>query len=358
MSLSPTMKRRTALFALAALVAQFSPSVVAEDERNPAEAPTEPGAVATQIRPVQEMRQPRAVTALALDTSGRTMLTGGLDGAVRRWNVEGGTLENTWRLHDGDVGDVIYIADTGTALSIGVDGQLISFDPRSGKVRQRRQFATWCLGLTRISAELAAVACADLVLHVVEIASLRTVRSLTLKGDVQYGNPRHLSTSADGTMLLVGDPFSTIDIATWDVSPARRLFSYNAVLSPDGRYLLSGQIGRNAQLFRLDPFAQVGELRAPMEATVMSSKGRTVAVQDTPIYAVGWSTDGSFAATGGLDRLVRVWDMRDAERPVELARLAGHSDVVTQLAWLPDGKLVTSDLSGTILVWDPKSGLW
>ncbi len=349
--------RCTARDLLATLAILLPAPALAQASADPMTAQHAAPPAVAELKPVQEMRQPRAVTALAIAGEGAVLLTGGLDGAVRRWSLASGTLGGTFRLHDGDVGDVVSLPGIGPgadqALSTGIDGWLVRFDPRSGKVLRQRQLDTWCLGLTLINRELAAVACADLTLHVVEIDSLKTVRTLKLRGDKQYNYPSHLSTSADGTRLLVGDPFSTVDLASWQVSPARRLFSYNAVLSPDGRHLLSGQIGRNAQIFTLEPFVQVAELRAPLRDKVMSSRGRIDAVQDTPLYAVGWSPDGRFAATGGLDRVVRLWDLRNIARPVELARLSGHTDVVTQLVWLPEGKLITSDLSGAILVWNP-----
>lgn len=336
---------------VAGLIVLPSGPLVAKDRDDQAEIPSEAAQTGQEIRPVRELRQPRAVTALALNRDGTRILTGGLDGAIRLWNPEAGILEGTVRLHEADVGDVAFLDGSEDALSVGVDGRMFRFDPRTGRVAAERQFGTPCLALTPINRTFAAVACADLSLQIVEVASLKTVRTLKLKGDVQYNTPSHLSTSADGAQLLVGDPFSTVDVASWEVSPARRLFSYNAILSPDGKLLLSGQIGRNAQIFALEPFAQVAELRAPMADTFMSSQGRVEASQDTPIYAVGWSANGRLAATGGLDRVVRLWDLAEIASPVELARLAGHQDVVTQLVFVSGSKLISSDLSGSILVW-------
>jgi WD40 repeat protein len=351
MSLGGRQVHPSPLGLVAVLAAMVSTTAIGQGGSAPAPTSTTAEPKVTEMRPIRELRQLRAVTALAFDSGGVVLLTGSLDGAVRRWNLASGALDGTFRLHRGDVGDVALLEETGMALSTGTDGQLIRFDLRSGKVLRKRQFDTWCLALTQIDRNRAAIGCADLTLHEFEIDSLKTVRTLKLKGNAQYNYPTHLSTVGDGTRLLVGDPFSTVDVASWQASPARRLFSYSAVLSPDGRHLLSGQIGRNAQVFTLDPFAQLAELRAPLRDSVMSSQGRIEAVQDTPLYAVGWSPDGRFAATGGLDRLVRLWDLREIAKPVELARLAGHTDVVTQLVWLQDGKLVTSDLSGAILVW-------
>ena len=63
-------------------------------------------------------------------------------------------------------------------------------------------------------------------------------------------------------------------------------------------------------------------------------------------------------ASGGPDRLVRLWDVKSAlepsaSHPNELARWEAHAAAISALTFTPDGKtLVTGHTDGTIKLWD------
>jgi len=59
-------------------------------------------------------------------------------------------------------------------------------------------------------------------------------------------------------------------------------------------------------------------------------------------------------ASGSSDQSVRLWDSTDGHL---LSVLRGHGDEVWSLAFTPDGKLVSVDKQGAMLLWDlPKPG--
>src|SRR5262249_54580914 len=67
------------------------------------------------------------------------------------------------------------------------------------------------------------------------------------------------------------------------------------------------------------------------------------------VWAVAFSPDGQTVATGGLDRMVRHWDVATGK----LRASQAHVAAVHSVAFAPDGKtLVTGSGDGTLKVWD------
>jgi WD40 repeat protein len=73
------------------------------------------------------------------------------------------------------------------------------------------------------------------------------------------------------------------------------------------------------------------------------------------VTAVAFSRDRRWAATGGEDRTIRIWDLTTAS---EQRVLTGHTDRVTSLAFSPDGqRLASTSADGTVRLWDPVTGV-
>lgn len=65
------------------------------------------------------------------------------------------------------------------------------------------------------------------------------------------------------------------------------------------------------------------------------------------VFAADWSADGGRLATGGWDRVVRIWDTNTSQ---ELAQLDGHLRNLRSLDWNPDAtRLLSSDAEQTRL---------
>lgn len=71
------------------------------------------------------------------------------------------------------------------------------------------------------------------------------------------------------------------------------------------------------------------------------------------VLAVAWSPDGKYLATGGRDKLVRVWNTSTGQITTIYA---GHSTYVYGLAWSPSGKRLASTSFATAHVWNALTG--
>ncbi|HEU5116636.1 MAG TPA: WD40 repeat domain-containing protein, partial [Isosphaeraceae bacterium] len=72
------------------------------------------------------------------------------------------------------------------------------------------------------------------------------------------------------------------------------------------------------------------------------------------VWAVALSPDGSRMASGGADRIIRLWDVNSGR---ELRRFEGHTDSVKGLDFSPDGqRLLSGSQDKTVRLWDVNSG--
>jgi WD40 repeat protein len=72
--------------------------------------------------------------------------------------------------------------------------------------------------------------------------------------------------------------------------------------------------------------------------TVTNARGKAV-----QLHGLDWSPDGDLVAVGASDKLIRIYDTATGAL---VDTLAGHGDLVTALAWSPDGRRLASTAGG------------
>lgn len=87
----------------------------------------------------------------------------------------------------------------------------------------------------------------------------------------------------------------------------------------------------------------------PLLAATASAQDALEGEHKLSMARVAWSPDGKRVATTGEDAFVVVWDA-DTRKPV--AKLEGHDNFVTSLAFLPDGTLISGQLHKILIFWD------
>jgi WD40 repeat protein len=76
----------------------------------------------------------------------------------------------------------------------------------------------------------------------------------------------------------------------------------------------------------------------------------TLKVPDGQIHSVCFNPDGTLLASGGRDKTVRIWNVKEKK---EIAVLRGHSDNVGSVQFSPDGRtLASGSFDGSVKLWD------
>jgi WD40 repeat protein len=114
--------------------------------------------------------------------------------------------------------------------------------------------------------------------------------------------------------------------------------TFSAKCSPDGKYLLTGDVGGGIKLWCVADGKQI-----------LSYQGHI-----SWIWAVAFSPDGKTFASASTDKTIKLWDARTGEC---LKMLSGHENWVLSVAFGPDGKtLASSSADQTIRIWSARTG--
>jgi tRNA A-37 threonylcarbamoyl transferase component Bud32 len=318
----------------------------------PVSAPPPPSRVVTPapgsttvVAPAVAAAHPGGVKAVAAAGDGDTLVTAGLDGTLRVWDVR--RLAEKKRV-TGDVGAV-------AAAAVGPSGG-------------------WAVSAAvRMSP-------ADIGVQVWDLVPLK--EWTRLKGPTD--NPTCLAVDGAGTRIAAGT--ADKEVWVWPLDPnggkPARLRGHPAPLAavvflPGGDGLLTADEAGQVKQWDLKAKAgkgsfplTVGRLRGLAFSGLKSKKlagggdaglavrGRDGAVQPLaghfgPVRAVAFNPTGTLLASGGADGTVRVWDAAGAE----VACHSGFAGPVWCLTWTADGAAVLAGGSdGTLRRWPAPVG--
>ncbi|NEO83305.1 MAG: CHAT domain-containing protein [Spirulina sp. SIO3F2] len=313
----------------------------------------------------------QTVHALSFSPDGKALLTAGKEGVVRRWTL-GGRLLNRWEAHGERILSVRFstdgqqVATTSTDKTVKLwtpDGQLL-------KTLAGHNAAAFQVAFHPDAPFLATVS-ADTSIRIWHLTGLQHLRlrhtspvtavrfhphtpqlvTGTESGDIRLWQRtghflRRLYPQGSGVLDLQVNPD---DQAVFSVGINHQVQAqtlkgkvkqtyrgdWGVDLSPDGRWLVTGNQGSAVRLREVD-----GEHR-------QSLTGHQAAVTTAQ-----FSPDGRLLASGSEDETIRIWQRQGDRFATESLLLRGHSSRINQVIWTPDGQtLASASNDGTIRLW-------
>ena len=304
----------------------------------------------------------RGVTCLAFSPDGKTLLSGGFDGAIRKWNPVTGQEDVEFLRRSGYRWHATTLAFSPDGLTFACEGKRSGpanlprigvYDALTGDmVRTLSVVKPAGIKWRVLSVAFApdgktlATAIGDNIAQVWDAESSKEL--LRLKG--HEGRVSAVAFSPRGNWIATGGADGTVRL--WDPAGGKEI----RTLSGSSREVISlaaAPDGRTIAAAHHDQRLLIWDVRSGKRLFNIRQVGSGFRARG--FQSVAFSPDGKRLASTAHDGTVRIWNVA-TEDPI--LKLEGHEDNATAVAFAPDGKTLASGSSfdGAIRLWDLPSG--
>ncbi len=261
-----------------------------------------------EIKPLV-LKHPDAISSMAISADGQRALTSCADKIVRLWDLQQATQLGTLDTA-GEIVNTVAISPSGLQ---GVTVGYTKSDSRTGVARS--VVRTW------------------------NLSSLKPINEINTRGGLVWSA---VFTEDNSSVLTVGGNNARL----WDLRTNREKMSFSphsavasAVLSPDGKRLLTGSWDNSAKIWNVETGLSELKLNGGHKAHINTAQ---------------FSPDGSHALTASDDGTAKLWDATTGK---VVGEYVGHKARVLSAEFSPDGKQVLTTCSDhTASLWDTASG--
>jgi hypothetical protein len=187
---------------------------------------------------------------VAFSADGKTLASGGLDGALRLWDAETGKELRRLQGHPSEVGSVVFTPDGQSLLSCGSDTTIRLWDTASGNERRRFSLSAASFARMVLSPDGRLLALKD------HAGNLRLWDVFAGKEVRQHEQDfESLAFAPDSRTLATGTRLGTTHL--WDTGTGRRIETlmghlgtvFTLAFAPDGKTLASGAADTTALIW-------------------------------------------------------------------------------------------------------------
>lgn len=166
-------------------------------------------------------------------------------------------------------------------------------------------------------------------------------------------------TSSEDQMLCLWDYSKQPAKLVWGKFDAHDTAVHGIAFNVDGSLLASGGGDYKAKIWRtVDMSAGYDGQSSKKDHEVEPIK--TMEGHTDSVFAVAFSPDKKLLASGGYDRVIRVWNLGledENKKPVTVGTLAGHEGTVMDITFSKDSKLlISSGKDKAARIWDVSGG--
>ncbi|GAB4552586.1 MAG: hypothetical protein OHK0023_20800 [Anaerolineae bacterium] len=284
----------------------------------------------------------RAVTAMALHPEGKHAATGSADQTVKVWELHTGDLLATLTGHTGSVTFLAYSPDGRYLASASADAAVRIYDASTFQLLHEHReppYGVTALGFSTDSKQLAC-GTTNGSIRVLETGTWEVKYTHQIRGVIN-----EIAFSANAQELIIagmGKALTRLVLASGAASkfPHEHLGAVaSAMLSPDGKIVISGGYDKTAQVWR------EGKMQLHL-------KGHTGWVN-----AITYDAPTQQIVTASQDKTLKVWSIREAESlttdAVTEVAVPAHEDWVRFITFSHDMRYAaTASDDRTVIFWD------
>jgi WD40 repeat protein len=288
--------------------------------------------------------------SIALDSTGKNVISGDLSGVLKFWDVESGQCFKTLSSRSSAFRALAFHPESNVLASSSEDRQIRTWDIGTGQCLGKliaHQMAVWQIAFSPLGDLLASCSMDGMV----KLWDVENNSSLTGDFRLLQNSPVFILTiaiHAELQLLASGSVDNTIYLWHYQTGELLRKFDKEKLNDIKITSLAFHPTGRWLAMVSHDPCVRIWDLETGVCDQVL--EGHTVSHN----WAVAFNPQGDLLASGGEDYTVRLWHVETGDCRYTLT---GHKGAITSVSFSPNGDfLASASKDSTVCIWNVDTG--